>query len=219
MGGAIGSIGKAIGGVVKQVAPSIIKAVAPAATSLLSKITDGFVNKGADFLKGALSKLPLPSPLKSLADKLIGKGADMLKNLGGGLIEKGIQKLTELVTSRLAPGAGQVALPGTSTAERQAGITNPANNPATGSQTNAASGTGGSGGISNPSAPSGASGTPDTMPKFEGDPASIKDQNAHNEKMFKYQQAMSMMQQFWSQMSNIQKGNDDVKKQIAGNFR
>lgn len=219
MGGAISNIGKAIGGVVKQVAPSIIKAVAPAATSLLKGITDGFVNKGADFLKTAMSALPLPNALKSLGDKLIGKGADMLKNLGGGLIEKGLAKLTELVTNRLAPGAGNVALPGIATAERQAGISNPANSPSTSASSSAATGTGAESGVSNPSTPSGASGTPDTMPKFEGDPASIKDQNAHNEKMFKYQQAMSIMQQFWSQLSNIQKGNDDVKKQIAQNYR
>lgn len=214
----MGGIGKIAGGFIKQVAPSIIKAVAPAATSLLSKITDGFVNKGADFLKTALNKLPLPSPLKGLADKLIGKGADMLKNLGGGLIEKGLAKLTELVTSRLAPGAGQVSLPGTATAERQAGIA--ANNPATGSSSAAATGgSSGASGVSNPSGASPAAGFPDKMPEFTGNPESYADQQAHNKKMFAYQQAMSMMQQFWTQMSNIQKGNDDVKKGIAQNYR
>lgn len=216
----MGGIGKIAGGIIKQVAPAVIKAVAPAATSILSKITDGFVSKGADFLKGALSKLPLPSPLQGLAEKLIGKGADMLKQLGGGLIEKGLSKLTELVTNRLAPGAGNVAVPGMATPERQAAIAN--NSPATGSSSAAATGsTSGtsSAGITNPSGPAQASGFPDTMPQFTGNPESYADQQAHNKKMFAYQQAMSMMQQFWTQMSNIQKGNDDVKKGIAQNYR
>ena len=38
MGGALKSIGGAIGGVIKQVAPSIIKAIAPAASKLLGGI-------------------------------------------------------------------------------------------------------------------------------------------------------------------------------------
>ncbi len=216
----MGGIGKIAGGIIKQVAPSIIKAVAPAATSILSKITDGFVSKGADFLKGALSKLPLPSPLKSLADKLIGKGADALKSLGGGLIEKGLAKLTELVTNRLAPGAGNVAVPGMADPGRQAAIANNSPSaPATGSSAAAATGNTQSAGITNPSGPAQAGGFPDTMPQFTGNPESYADQQAHNKKMFAYQQAMSMMQQFWTQMSNIQKGNDDVKKGIAQNYR
>ena len=217
----MGGIGKIAGGIIKQVAPSIIKAVAPAATSILSKITDGFVSKGADFLKGALSKLPLPSPLQGLAEKLIGKGADALKSLGNGLIEKGLAKLTELVTNRLAPGAGNVALPSAVTdAGRQAAIAaNSPSAPSTGSSAAAATGSTQSAGITNPSGPAQASGFPDTMPQFTGNPESYADQQAHNKKMFAYQQAMSMMQQFWTQMSNIQKGNDDVKKGIAQNYR
>lgn len=220
----MGGIGKIAGGFIKQVAPSILKAVAPAATKLLGKITDGFISKGADFLKTTLGKLPLPSPLKSLLGSLIGKGADKLKELGGGLIEKGLAKITELVTNRFAPGAGNVAVPGMATPERQAAIA--ANNPAAASSSAAAT-TGSSSaaatpsasGVSNPGGTSGASGMSDTMPQFTGNPESFADQQAHNKKMFAYQQGMSMMQQFWTQLSNIQKGNDDVKKGIAQNYR
>lgn len=219
--GFIGSIGKALGGVIKQVAPAIIKAVAPAASKLLGGIAGDIFQKGAGFLKNALSALPLPGPLKAIGEKLLGKGLEKLTQFAQGGIDKLLQKLGDMVMKRLAPGVGDIALPGMNTPERQAAIAN--NNPAasTGAATGAATagGTTGAGSVSNPSAPSGASGTPDSMPKFEGDPTSIKDQQAHNEKMFKYQQAMSMMQQFWTQMSTIQKSNDDTKKAIAQNFR
>lgn len=221
MGGALGSIGKALGGVIKTVAPAILKAVAPAASGLLKKITGDLFSKGAGFLKNALSALPLPGPLKALGEKLLGKGLEKLTQFAEGGIDKLIAKLGDMVMKRVAPGVpGEVALPGMNTAERQAGIAN--NSPTTGSSTGAASGTGGTSGtsgVNNPSGPAGAGGAPDTMPEFSGDPSSIKDQAAHQKKMFAYQQAMSTMQQFWTQLSNIQKGNDDVKKGIAQNYR
>ena len=221
MGSVVKSLGGAIGGVIKQVAPQILKAVAPAATSILSKITDGFVSKGADFLKTALNKLPLPSPLKGLADKLIGKGADMLKQLGGGLIEKGLNKLTELVTNRLIPGAGNVGVPGIATDARQTQIQQ--NTPATGSSGSAATGSA--------SAPSGTTGAPAPSATTSGAPTSppdpknygdLQDQN-NMQKLLKDQQAyqtnFSAMQNYWSMISNIMKANFDTLKGMSQNLR
>lgn len=231
--GFLGSIGKAIGGAIRQVAPSIIKAVAPAATKLLGGIAKDVFTKGAGFIGNALKALPLASPITSLAQKLLGQGLQKLTQFAQGGLDKLLAKLSDMVMKRLAPGSGtQVAPSPMNSPDRQDAIQN--NNPATGStsapatggssgtgsSSNAASGSGVSGsGLNNPSTPSGAAGTPDSMPKFEGDPTSISAQNAHNEKMFKYQQAMSIMQQFWQQMSTIQKSNDDTKKGIAQNFR
>lgn len=215
----MGGIGKIAGGIIKQVAPKVLQAVAPAATKLLKGITDGFVNKGADFLKTTLGKLNLPNPISSLAGKLIGKGADMLKNLGGGLIEKGLSKLTEMITKRFAPGAGNVSVPGLATPERQAAIA--ANTPATSSSSSAASGPnptantsgGGSG------APAGASSAPNTPPSM---PTNWEDKDQverYQRGMQAYQAAMQGMQAYFTMMSNIIKSQGDTAKQIIGNFR
>lgn len=236
--GFLGSVGRALGGVIKQVAPQILKAVAPAASKLLGGIAKDVFTKGAGFIGNALKALPLPGPLKALGEKLLGKGLEKLTQFAQGGIDKLISKLSDMVMKRLAPGTGTSVAPTPMTStDRQTAIQNnnpaapsaPATGsnaaPATGSNAAPATGspTGGSGvsgsGLNNPSTPAGASGTPDSMPKFEGDPTSISAQNAHNEKMFKYQQAMSIMQQFWQQMSTIQKSNDDTKKAIAQNFR
>lgn len=224
MGGALKSIGGAIGGVIKQVAPSILKAVAPAATGLLKKLTDGFVNTGANFLKNALSALPLPSPLKALGEKLLGKGAEMLKQFAGGGIDKLIQGLGDLVMKRLAPGAGQVALPGMNTAPRQDGIANnPPPAPGTGSSSAPASGTGSSSApaTGSSSGASGASGGANLPPKpLSGEDAKdVSKQNAYNEQMFNYQQAMSNMNKFWEMMSTVQKSHDQTRSSMIQNLR
>jgi len=230
--GFLGSVGRALGGVIKQVAPSIIKAVAPAASKLLGGIAKDVFTKGAGFIGNALKALPLASPLTSLAQKLLGQGLQKLTQFAQGGLDKLLAKLSDMVMKRLAPGSGtQVAPPPMNSPDRQDAIQN--NNPATGSSSapatggssgtgsssNAASGSGVSGsGVSNPSGPSGASGAPDTMPEFTGNPESFKDQQAHNKKMFAYQQAMSMMQQYWQSLSQVQKSNDEVKKGIARNY-
>lgn len=218
MGGALKSIGGAIGGVIKQVAPSILKAVAPAATGLLKKLTDGFVNTGAGFLKNALSALPLPSPLKALGEKLLGKGADMLKQFAGGGIDKLIQSFGDMIMKRFAPGAGNLALPGTASPERQAGINNnpppaPGSSSGTGSSSSAATGSS--------SGASGASGGANLPPKpLSGEDAKdVSKQNAYNEQMFNYQQAMSNMNKFWEMMSTVQKSHDQTRSSMIQNLR
>ncbi|MDP1828196.1 MAG: hypothetical protein Q8L48_33280 [Archangium sp.] len=222
MGGALKSIGGAIGGVIKQVAPSILKAVAPAATGLLKKLTDGFVNTGANFLKTALGALPLPSPLKALGEKLLGKGAEMLKQFAGGGIDKLIQGLGDLVMKRLAPGAGQVALPGMNTAPRQDGIANnPPPAPGTGSSSAPATGSSSAPATGSSSGASGASGGANLPPKpLSGEDAKdVSKQNAYNEQMFNYQQAMSNMNKFWEMMSTVQKSHDQTRSSMIQNLR
>ena len=58
----------------------------------------------------------------------------------------------------------------------------------------------------------------DTLPQFVGNPSSIRDQDNHNRRMFMYQQAMSIMQQFWAAMSQLVKSNDDTKRGMARNL-
>jgi hypothetical protein len=218
----MGALGKIASGFIKQVAPSIIKAVAPAATKLLGKITDGFVSKGADFLKTALGKLSLPSPLTSLLGGLIGKGAEKLKELGGGLIEKGLAKLTELVTTRFAPGAGNVSVPGMASPERGAALA--ANNPSaapsapsTGSSSSAATANTSGGGISGgPTGSSSAPNTPPDMPTNWEDRAQVE---KYQRGMQAFQAAMQGMQAYFTMMSNIIKSQGDTAKQVIGNLR
>ena len=77
----LGGIGKALGGIVKQVAPAILRAVAPSVSEGLKKITDGFISGGANALKGLVSGLP--SPIASLLNKGIDWGSDKLQGLAG----------------------------------------------------------------------------------------------------------------------------------------
>lgn len=206
--GFIGNIGKALGGIIKQVAPQILQAVAPAATALLSKITDGFVSSGANFLKTALNALPIPSPLKALAEKLLGKGADMLKQLGGGLLEKGLAKLMEMITGRDIPGIGNVNIPSLATPGRQDAIANnPA--PATGSTGSAATGSSGASSTSNR--------PPD--PKAFGDLKDNNNMQALLDARQAYQDARQTMLDSAKFMSDILKAGQETLKAIAQNVR
>ncbi len=226
MGGAIGSIGKALGGVIKTVAPSILKAVAPAASGLLKKIAGDLFSKGAGFLKNALSALPLPGPLKSLAEKLLGSGLEKLKQFAGGGIDKLIQSLGDKIMKRLAPGVGNIALPGMNSQARQDGIAK--NSPgapggSTGSTSAPASGTGSTSApaTGSSSGASGASGGANLPPKpLSGEDAKdVGKQNAYNEQMFNYQQAMSNMNKFWEMMSTVQKSHDQTRGSMIQNLR
>ena len=214
MGSTLSNIGSAIGGAIKAVAPQILQAVAPAATKLLTGITDGFVSSGANFLKGAVDSI-LPSPLAKIADSLIGKGADALKSLGGGLIEKGLGKLMEMVTGRSIPGVGNINVPGLTTPERQAAIAGNQTPPATGSSGSAATtGTnsaGSSGSASSPNLP------PD--PKNYGD---LKD-NANLQQLMTdrqaYQDARQMMMDTMKFNSDLSKAASDTLNAIARNVK
>ena len=227
MGSALSGIGKAVGGIIGQVAPSILKAVAPAASGLLKKLTDGFVNTGANFLKNALSALPLPSPLKALGEKLLGKGAEMLKQFAGGGIDKLIQSFGDMIMKRLAPGAGTIAPDPLNSQARQDAIAN--NNPGVPGSTgsNSAPSTGGTTGSNSApatgssSGATGSSGSTNLPPKpLSGEDAKdVSKQNAYNEQMFNYQQAMSNMNKFWEMMSTVQKSHDQTRGSMIANLR
>jgi hypothetical protein len=235
MGGALKSIGGAIGGVIKQVAPSILKAVAPAATSLLKKLTDGF-SMGASFLKKAMSALPLPGPFGSLAQKLLGGGLfEKLKQFAQGGMDKLLQSLGSMVMNRFAPGVGNIALPGMNTIERMAGIMqspvgmmlNPiaaataAAGAAAAGAAGAAFGSSSSAATGSSSAPSGASGGADMPPEpLTGkDAEDVGKQNQYNAKLFSYQQRLSNMNKFWEMMSTVQKSHDQTKSAMIQNLR
>ncbi len=225
MGGALKSIGGALGGVIKQVAPALIKAIAPAASKLLGGIVGDLFQKGAGFIKNALAASPLPGPFKALGEKLLGKGLEKLTQFAQGGIDKLIQGLGDLVTKRFAPGVGNVALPGTNTAERQTAIAN--NNPAApsapASSSSAATGTSSSAatGSTGSSNPSGASSSSNLPPKpLTGEEAKdVGKQNEYNQKMFDYQQAMSNMNKFWEMMSTVQKSHDTTRGSMISNLR
>src|SRR5947209_1182330 len=112
--GIIGSIGNAIGGALKNIGSTVLKAVAPAATDMLKGAAGSFVNM-----------LPLPSPLKDLATKLLGKGADALKGLADGGIDSLLQKLVGSPSERPVAGApagqGSTTPPAVGTAGRAQG--------------------------------------------------------------------------------------------------
>jgi hypothetical protein len=113
------AIGGAIAGGIKQIAPAILKAVAPAASKLLSGIVGDTFKMGGAMLQKLASALP--GPLASIGQKLLGKGMDMLKNLQGG-VEKGLNNILQSITQRFLPGLGNVALPSTTSPERQKGF-------------------------------------------------------------------------------------------------
>ena len=220
--GFLGGIGKAIGGFVKQVAPQILQAVAPAASKLLGGIAGDIFQKGASFISKGLSALPLPSPLKALAEKLLGKGAAKLTDLAQGGIDKLLQKLTDAITTRFAPGVGNVAVPGIATPARQDAIA--ANTPASSSSAAAATASTGSSSAAattSSSAPSASVSGPSTPPdpKNYGD---LQDQN-NMQRLLKDQQAyqtnFSAMQNYWSMISNIMKANFQTLQGMAQNLR
>ncbi|MDP2276223.1 MAG: hypothetical protein Q8N23_03765 [Archangium sp.] len=220
MGGALKSIGGAIGGVIKQVAPSVIKAIAPAASKLLGGIAGDIFQKGAGFIKNALAASPLPGPLKAIGEKLLGTGLDKLTQFAQGGIDKLIQSLGDMVTKRFAPGAGNIALPGLPGRQDAIANNNPAapsssSSAATGSSSSAATGSTGS------SNPSGASSSSNLPPKpLTGEEAKdVGKQNEYNQKMFDYQQAMSNMNKFWEMMSTVQKSHDQTRGSMIQNLR
>ena len=218
MGGALKSIGGAIGGVIKQVAPSILKAVAPAASGILKGIVGDAFQAGGSFLNKLAGNLP--GPLGGLAQKLLGAALPKLQALATGGLEKGLQKLMDMVTQRFLPGIGNVGVPGLNDPGRQAAIT--ANSPSTGSTGSAATG-GTTGGVTSgsvaPSATTSGAPTSPPDPKNYGD---LQDQN-NMQKLLKDQQAyqtnFSAMQNYWSMISNIMKANFDTLKGMSQNLR
>jgi hypothetical protein len=214
MGLNIGGIFKSV---VKNVLPSVIQAVAPAATSLLKGITGDLFTKGAGFLGKLASNLP--GPFAGLAQKLLGSALPKLQEMAGGAIEKLIGKLATSITERFAPGAGNLTLPG---ADVRA-PTMAANDPIAASNTGAAQGAPSPVAASNTGAatpnpgPAGSDLPP--APLTGKDAEDIGKQNEFNAKMQSYQARLSAMNRYWEMMSNIYKTHDQTARAIGANFR
>lgn len=244
--GFLGGIGKAIGGVIKQVAPSIIKAVAPAATSLLKKVTGDIFSKGKDFLTAGLKALNLPSPIQSLAQKLLGKGLDKLNQLAQGGLDKLLQKITgapqqqttkDNVQVTTPPAADRIAQLEKMIADLQAklaggagaagGASGSGGAAATGSSGGATASTGsaatGGAGGTNTTQPSGSAGTSGGLDRAPDpsnyDMESISGQQKFNKDMTNFQMRLANMQNYWKAISDILKGQSDVQSKIGNNLR
>ncbi|MFZ5441649.1 MAG: hypothetical protein ACOZQL_16730 [Myxococcota bacterium] len=222
----LSSIGNAFKTALPKIASSVIKAVAPQATKLLQGIVkDGFQLGGA-----ALQKLAgrLPGPFAGLAQKLLGAALPKLQNLAMGGVEKLIQKLTESITSRFAPGAGNVSLPGLMDAARQAALG--ANNPIAAAVSAATSAVSGAASAATAAPTSSTSSAATSSPAPAGsdlppapltgkDAEDIGKQNEFNAKMQSYQARLSAMNRYWEMMSNIYKTHDQTARALLGNLR
>jgi len=217
--GFIGGVLKSVGNIIKPLAQTAIRAIAPAATSMLKGVVGDLFTAGKGALSGFMAALPLPSPLKNLASKLLGKGLDALQNLAQGGIEKAIAALVNKLAPRTT-GDGVTVTPPT-LPNRTDTITN--HTPGgTSSSSGAASGTGGSGSASSAGGTSGSanagwSGGPPDPSKY--DMTTPEGANKFQADMFKYQQAMNNIATFWQTMSNAFKSQSDTQKAIAGNIR
>jgi hypothetical protein len=158
---------------------------------------------------------PLPSPLKGLAQKLLGKGLDALQNLAQGGIEKAIAALV----NKLAPRTTSDGVTVTPTPITQPSRTDSiVNNTPTASSSGAATGTSGSSGSSGSATGNlGWTGGPPNPSKY--DMTTPEGANKFQADMFKYQQAMNNIATFWQTMSNAFKAMSDTQKSISQNIR
>ena len=212
--GFLGGIGKALGGVIKQVAPMVLKAVAPAATKMLQQLTSGFIDGGAKALKGLVGGLP--SPISSILNKLIDGGAEKLKGLTGKALEEGIAKLVGL--PRAVPGApagtAPQVLPGATTPERAAGnsrMTATAQTEIAQQQANLGSTNSRSaqGGTIEDKALAGIGGL--TEPTFPGDKATEAD-------LAKFQRDLGKYNRMFEMYSKIMANAHEMKKALISNI-
>lgn len=216
----LGSVLKSVGNVIKPLAQTAIRAIAPAATSMLKGVVGDLFTAGKGALSGFMAALPLPSPLKNLASKLLGKGMDALQNLAQGGIEKAIAALVNKLAPRTT-GDGVTVTPPT-LPNRTDTITNNTPSGGTSSSSGAATGTSGAGSASSAGGTSGSanagwSGGPPDPSKY--DMTTPEGANKFQADMFKYQQAMNNIATFWQTMSNAFKSQSDTQKAIAGNIR
>jgi len=220
----LSSIGRSLGGIIKQVAPMAIKAIAGPAGSLLRGVVGDLFTKGS----AALTKLAgnLPGPLGSLAQRLLGSALPRLQNMAMGGLEKLIQTLASSITSRFAPGAGNVTPDAIQNRAGEIAANNPvaaaqaaatsAAQAATAATSAAASGTTSGVNSSNP-APSGSDLPP--SPLTGKDAEDIGKQNDFNAKMQSYQARLSAMNKYWEMISNIYKAHDQTKSTLVSNLR
>ncbi|MBL8916478.1 MAG: hypothetical protein JNM17_37610 [Archangium sp.] len=219
----LGSIGKALGGVVKQVLPSVVKSIAGPASSLLKGTIGDLFQKGAGALKGLLNASPLPNVIKSLGEKLLGTGVEKLTQLAGQGIDGIIKKLGDMVLKRFAPDAGNVAPPSIQNSpdrQTQIGTNNPAPT-GTGSNTGAATGGGSTGktpgGVADKGAEFGWKGGP---PSPEGrnmeDPAVAAQ---FQREMMAYQNAMNNMKLMMETLSKMFSSQIETAQGMVRNIK
>jgi hypothetical protein len=221
--GFISSIARSAIKLVKPLAQTAIKAIAPQAAGLLKNITGDIFSKGKDFLTKALSASGLPSPLKSLGQKLLGKGFEALQKLANGAIDKLLQKIVGSPAPRTTGDGVSVTPP----AIQDRGGSLAANTPAAASTTSAATAASSSSAATASSAPASqgqattsgfgwSGGAPSPVGRDMSDPnVAAKFQ----EEMMKYQQAMTNMQNFYQMMSAVFKSNADTTKNLIQNIR
>lgn len=232
----LSGLGKALGGFVRQVAPQVLQAIAPAATSLLGNIAKDVFSKGAGFIGNALKTLNLPSPLAKLATSLLGKGAEALTKFAQGGIEKLISKIADSLMKRFGlPGVdGSVTPPTMTDPGRTTAITNnnptapstgssasPATGstpaPATSSSSGAATGaTGASGGWGYTNEKNGSGAPPDPRSYDMKDPNQAAQ---FQQQMMQYQQAMNNINMYFTMVSNVMKAQSDTATATARNIR
>jgi len=221
----LSSVFKSVGNIIKPLAQTAIKAIAPQAADMFKKILgDGF-SLGKSALSNFMKALPLPSPLKSLAAKLLPKGMDLLQKLAEGGIDKLLAKIVGQPAPRTTADGVTVTPTPVTQPSRTDSIVN--NTPGgTSSSSGAATGTGGTsgaGGTSGSSLAAGAgagagwSGGPPDPSKY--DMTSPEGANKFQADMFKYQQAMNNIATFWQTMSNAFKAMSDTQKAIGSNLR
>lgn len=221
--GLFSSIAKSVGSIIKPLAQTAIRAIAPAATKMLQGVVGDLFTAGKGALSGFMSTLPLPSPLKDLASKLLGKGLDALQNLAQGGIEKGIAALVNKLAPRTT-GDGVTVTPTPITQPSR--TTSIVNNTPTASSSGAATGTasaasGGSGAMAAAGGSIGKWSPSQGMPKADqfGDLSKPENLEQYKAAQFQYQQMMSNINEFWQLMSNVFKKQSDTSSAIIGNMR
>ncbi len=103
--GFLGKVVSGLGNIIKPLAQTAIKAIAPKAIDTLKNIVGSGFDSLVGKAKGLLSGMPIVGPLLSgLADKL----APQLKNLGLGALEKGLTSLVQKFTGTSINGTNVV---------------------------------------------------------------------------------------------------------------
>jgi hypothetical protein len=224
--GFLGSVGRALGGVIRQVAPQVLKAVAPAATSLLKKVTGDIFTKGKDFISAGLKALNLPSPIQNLAQRLLGSGLDKLNQLAQGGLEKLLQRLTGQPAPRTTADGVSVTTPPLETRADSIAANTPSAGGvgSSGSAATAGSGPAPAGGTpfgspTGTSSPTLSGRTSIPNPSDFGDLTDANNQAKFQKAMQEYQTNMNMMQMYWQTVSNVMKSMSDALNAIARNVR
>jgi hypothetical protein len=217
----LGSVLGSVGNVIKPLAQTAIRAVAPQVTTLLKGVVGDLFTQGKNAVSTFMKALPLPSPLKSLAEKLLGKGFDALKNLAQGGIEKFLSDLVNKLAPRTTSDGVTVTPP--ALPNRTATIVNNTPTVATLSSSSAATGSGPvSSGAVNAAGGGIGSWTPaQGMPRADqfGDLSKPENLEQYKAAQFRYQQMMSNINEFWQMMSNVFKKQADTSAAIISNLR